>query len=167
MKKIWLFYLLSVALTSLMSAQNNPKSPAKTLEATINGIHVKVTYHSPAVRDRDIWGALVPYDKIWRTGANDATVITLSADAKIHGKAVAAGSYSLFTIPSKDKWTLILNSDTKQWGAYKYDMANDVLRVDVTPVKSDSFNENMSFEHMDNKIAISWENLIVPFTVSK
>ncbi len=150
-----------------VSAQNNPVSPARTLDAQIDGVNVNISYYSPAVRDRQIWDGLVPYGKVWRTGANDATVITFSEAVKINGESIAAGSYAIFTIPNVDEWTLILNTESNQWGAYKYDQSKDALRVTLTPQMINEVVENMTFSQQDDQIVLSWEKLMLTFAISK
>ncbi|MEM6733568.1 MAG: DUF2911 domain-containing protein, partial [Myxococcota bacterium] len=103
------------------------------LEGAIDGVSMTLTYGRPKVKDRDLWGKLVPYGKVWRAGADEATAVTFSKAVKINGKALPAGSYAFFAIPNKDKWTLVFNSQAEQWGAYSYDSSKDVLRVDVAP----------------------------------
>lgn len=90
---------------------------------------IRVTYSRPVKNDREVFGKLVPYGKVWRTGANESTEIKFYQDVDLNGKKVKAGTYSLFTIPGEKEWTIILNSDLDYWGAYKYNEKNDVLRV--------------------------------------
>jgi Protein of unknown function (DUF2911) len=108
-------------------------SPNAKASQFIGVTEVGVDYSSPGVKNRKIWGGVVPYDKVWRAGANSATKLTFAKDVTIDGKPVAAGSYAFFVIPSQTKWTLILNRDPKNAGVFGYDKANDVLRVDVKP----------------------------------
>jgi hypothetical protein len=108
-------------------------SPNAKAASYIGVTEVSVEYSSPGVKNRKIWGGVVPYDKVWRAGANQPTKVTFSKDVVIDGKPVAAGSYAFFIIPSPAKWTLILNRDPKNAGVFGYDKANDVLRVDVKP----------------------------------
>ncbi|MCP5106704.1 MAG: DUF2911 domain-containing protein, partial [bacterium] len=122
-------------------------------------------YGRPKVKGRTIWGDLVPFDKIWRTGANEATTISFSKDVKVQGKALAAGTYSLFTIPGKDQWMFVFNKTAKQWGSMKYDEKQDALRVKTTPI-TDGHEEEMTFKIKDNEIALCWEQLVVPFKVA-
>ncbi len=96
--------------------------------------YVKVVYGQPHLKGRKMLGEKEPYGKVWRLGANESTEITLTKDMMIGGKNVKAGTYSMFAVPEKDKWTLVLNSDLGQWGAYSYDKSKDVVRVDA-PVK--------------------------------
>ncbi len=160
--------MLMLAFTFTANAQKEKKSPAKSSSATIDGVTVTVNYSSPSVRGRTIWGDLVPYDKIWRTGANEATTISFDKDVKINGTTVKAGTYSLFTIPGKEKWTIIINTEAKQWGAYKYDEKLDVMRFTVTPEKSKEMQESLEIEvDEDGEISIEWEHLEVEFKIAK
>ena len=95
---------------------------------------IKVLYGRPQKKGRRIFGNLVPYDKVWRTGANEATEITFFQDVKLGNQEIKAGTYTLFTIPGKDTWTIIINSDTDIWGSYYYNKEKDVARLEV-PVK--------------------------------
>ncbi len=122
-------------------------------------------YGRPKVRGREIWGGLVPYEKIWRTGADEATTIAVSKDVNVEGEKLAAGTYSLFTIPGKTEWTIIFNKVAKQWGAYRYDKAQDALRVNVKPEAAEHVEE-MTFQIEGNKVVLRWEKLSVPFVIS-
>lgn len=108
-------------------------SPNAKASQFIGVTEVSVDYSSPGVKSRKIWGGVVPYDKVWRAGANSPTKLTFSKDVTIDGKPVAAGSYVFFVIPTATKWTLILNRDPKNAGVFGYNKADDVLRVDVKP----------------------------------
>ena len=151
-----------------------PVSPlqmaAKKLDDTT---YVKVTYNSPRIQDpktgqkRQIFGKLVPYGEVWRLGANAATELTATADIELAGKRLPAGTYSLFAIPQADKWTLIVNKDVGQWGAYKHNKDNDVLRVDVPAKKSADTYEalTIAFDDKGTALNISWENAQVSVPV--
>jgi len=143
-----------------------PKSP----KASAEGKNVKVTYGQPSKRGRVIFGELVPYSEVWRTGANEATEITFSKNAVIGGKEIKAGTYSLFTIPQKDKWTIILNPELKQWGAYGYDKIKDrdVLKTDV-PVKKVPAQEKLVYSFKDTSdgttLTIAWDETAVSLPI--
>jgi hypothetical protein len=112
---------------------------------------------------------LVPYDEVWRTGANEATTIEFSSNVKVNNRSVPSGRYSLFTIPGKKEWTVILNKVDDQWGAFKYDIKEDLLRFKVKPVKN-NFIERLrfSFEYkspFSADVIIEWENIKIAFTV--
>ncbi len=145
-------------------------SPNATLTQSVGLTDITIKYSRPGVKGRPIWGALVPYDMVWRTGANEATTITFSDDVTIEGTKLAAGTYSLHTIPSRNEWTIVFNNVSNQWGSFSYDPAKDALRVKAKPERAE-FREWLSFEvpEMSNdmaKIMIRWENLGVPFTVT-
>ncbi|MCB0588371.1 MAG: DUF2911 domain-containing protein [Phaeodactylibacter sp.] len=146
----------------------NPQrvSPPKTATGTIDGIEIKIDYSSPSVKGRKIWGKLVPFNEVWRTGANEATTISLSKTASIEGKTLAAGKYSLFTIPGEEKWTVIFNTVAEQWGAYEYDKSKDALRVQVTPEMLEEPVEMMEFSIEEGKVILRWEKLALPIKVA-
>lgn len=114
-----------------------PASPPASATRTVGTCKITVEYASPAARGRAIFGGLVPFDQVWRTGANAATTIEISGAAKIGGKEVPAGKYGLFTIPGKDQWTIILNNKPKQWGSYEYKESQDLARVEVKPTANE------------------------------
>jgi hypothetical protein len=136
---------------------------------TVGLTDVTINYSRPGVKGRTIWGELVPYDAVWRTGANEATTITFSTDVKVNGQALPAGTYSLHTIPTKSDWTVIFNKQADQWGSYSYDETADALRIQVKP-ETHAFTEWMQFSFSDiavdkATIALDWENLRVPFQI--
>ena len=128
-----LVFLFPLANVAQDKAAQKP-SPAATATTTFDGVTVTVSYAQPAKKGREIFGQLVPFGEVWRTGANEATTITVSGgDVEFSGAKLKAGTYALFTIPNKDKWTIIVNSEAKQWGAYNYKQDKDVLRVEAAP----------------------------------
>src|SRR5947209_3196317 len=144
-------------------------SPSSTLTQTVGLTDITIKYSRPGVKGRQIWGQLVPYDQVWRTGANEATTISFSDDVTINGQKLAKGTYALFTIPHKDQWDVVFNSQAEQWGAFTHDKSKDVLTVTAKPEKAE-FREWMEFEIPEMttdtaKIALRWENIAVPFTV--
>lgn len=162
--------LLSVTATSTF-AQDGPRIPEASSSQTITqglGLGtITLTYARPNVKGRKIFGGLEPYGTVWRTGANYATTIKFTEDVAIEGKTVAAGEYGLFTIPGQTEWTIILNKNAKQWGAYTYKETDDVLRVKVKPVKSPIKMETfgMQFVNVTPKSAdlwLAWDNVLVP-----
>ncbi|MFI5166086.1 MAG: DUF2911 domain-containing protein [Thermoanaerobaculales bacterium] len=159
----------SVAAPALAQLDLPRPSPKATVVQTVGVTDVTIAYCRPSVRGRVIWGGLVPYDQVWRTGANEATTITFTDEVSIEGTALPAGTYGLFTIPGKDEWTVIFNKGAKQWGAYDYKQADDVLRVKVKP-QAAAFAEVMTLSFpavaIDSvTVALNWEKLEVPFTV--
>ena len=172
MRKTLIAAIVLLAATSAI-AQQGPRtprvSPKASLMQSVGLTDVTINYNRPGVKGRAIWGALVPYDKVWRTGANEATTIEFSDEVWINGNKLAKGLYSLHTIPTASQWTVIFNSVASQWGSYSYDAAKDALRVQVTPVPAEH-REWMSFEIPEMttdtaKIVLRWEKIAVPFTV--
>jgi hypothetical protein len=168
---IWLAILVALPLAAQQGPQlRTPRpSPKASVMQTIGLTDMTITYSRPGVKGRPIWGSLVPYDKVWRTGANEATTISFSDDVTINGQPLPKGTYSLHTIPGRDQWTIIFNKVADQWGSFKYDAAQDALRVTAKPHR-DEFREWMTFDVQDlssdsGTVAIRWENLAVPFTV--
>lgn len=127
-----LFVTLTFLLITTANASAEIKlpqaSPGITVSHELGISDVKVVYHRPGVKGRKIWGELVPFGKVWRLGANEATTLQISHPMKIAGKDVPAGQYSLFAIPSQKEWTFILNKKPEQWGAYAYDEKEDLVR---------------------------------------
>jgi len=161
--------IVFVLLANIMLyAQDKPRvSPSAKTTGTIVGSIVTVEYSQPSVKGRKIWGELVPYDKVWRTGANEATTFETSTEIKVDGQTLPAGKYSLFTIPSEKEWTVIFNKTAKQWGAFKYEEKEDQLRIKVKPSKAPTFVEQLTFFVEGNKVFFRWENVQVGFVVSK
>jgi hypothetical protein len=128
-------------------------------EGIFEDAEVVIAYSSPAVKGRTVWGDLVPYGKVWRTGANEATTFTTNKDIEIQGHILPAGKYALFTIPEASEWTWIFNADWDQWGAFKYDESKDILRLKVEPQASSVFYERMTFHVEEESVLLNWENL--------
>ena len=132
---------------------------------TIDGVDVIVQYGRPNVKDRAVWGGLVPYGKVWRAGADEATVIYFSKDVTIQGEKLAAGAYSLWTEPSEGEWTVIFNSKTGVWGRpYSY-ADSEVLRVKATPGKIEHV-ESLDYVIEGSTVIVRWEKLAVGFKVA-
>jgi len=174
MKKLipspFVLILFGILATSTVPAQNARQSPAATATGHVKGVTITIDYSSPAVRGRKIWGELVPYDKVWRAGANEATLITIDKDVQVEGKALPAGKYSLYAIPGEKEWTIIINSATGQWGINRdgtttEDPAKDVLRVIVKPVNCPEFNERLIYMVDANGFSLFWENLKIPVSI--
>jgi len=171
MKKL----LLSAAILSLLapSAFAQLKLPRvsqkEVVTQSVGLTDVTITYSRPGVKGRVIWGGLVPYDQVWRTGANEATSIVFSQDVSINGKPLPAGTYSLHTIPGKTSWTIIFNKKADQWGSYEYDAAQDALRVQATPAAGPN-EEWMEFSFPELStdaatVVLAWEKVRVPFKI--
>ncbi len=136
MKKI-LFALLGLGVSTAVTAQELPMpSPAASVMQRVGLTDITVEYSRPSKKERVIFGELVPYDKMWRTGANANTTVEFSTDVLIAGKALAAGKYSLFTIPGKEKWVIALNKNTSLWGVSEYNEEEDVLRFEIAPAET-------------------------------
>lgn len=140
-------------------------SPEDVAEITRGDLNIKVNYCQPAVKGRNIFGDLVPYDKVWRTGANEATVISFSRDVSIEGQSLAAGTYSLWSIPTDSTWSIIFNKETGQWGTM-YDESGDVLKVDVpsekTTDKTELFTISMEANDADGAMMkLKWDQTLV------
>lgn len=157
--------LAIVTALSSSLAQEKPASPQATATGKIGAANVKIVYCQPSARGRQIMGGLVPYGEVWRTGANEATTIEFDKPVKIEGKDLAAGKYSLFTIPGENEWTIIFNKEAKQWGAYKYKQEEDVLRVAVKPTKTSAPVETFNIAVGKDDVQMKWENTAVAFKV--
>ncbi len=137
-------------------------SPASTLKQRVGLTDIEIDYSRPGVKGRPIFGSLLPWNKVWRTGANAATKLTFSTPVKFGGQDVPAGSYALFTIPNPDEWTVILSRNTEQWGAFKYDAKDDLLRVTARPVKLSTPVETFTISINDLRdetatLCLDWE----------
>ncbi|WP_339868267.1 DUF2911 domain-containing protein [uncultured Algoriphagus sp.] len=143
-------------------------SPLMVKEGQVAGKAIKVQYGSPAVKDRELWGDLVPYNVVWRTGANEASYVDLAEAMTVEGKTLAAGKYSLFTIPKETgPWTVIFNSEWDlEHGHFQYDEKNDVLRVEVNPIWEERTTESLSMEIENPGLVIRWEKLKLPITIN-
>ncbi|WP_114750623.1 DUF2911 domain-containing protein [Pleomorphovibrio marinus] len=153
-KKLGVASAFVMSVTFLAFSQEKA-SPAKTAEGTINGAKITINYGSPSAKGRDIWGGLVPYDKVWRAGANEATTFETSKDIKVEGENLPAGKYSLFIIPNPNKSTLIFNKQTGQWGT-QYDESQDQLKVSISGGESSSYEEQLTYEVLNDGIEIRW-----------
>lgn len=162
--------LLLLAVVNLTAQVELPRvSPNASVSQTVGYTNITINYCRPAVHARKIWGELVPYNKVWRMGANEATTIQFTTDVYVEGNKIPAGKYSLFTIPTEKDWTIIINKVDKQWGAYNYKQEEDLVRFKVKPVES-AFAENLcySFDNLTSSSAsifVRWENLKIAFKV--
>jgi hypothetical protein len=150
--------MLLFAGTSLAQDKSDRPSPPAEATGTIGDATITISYSSPAVKERKIWGGLEKYGKVWRTGANEATVFETSADITVNGNALPAGKYGFFTIPGEETWVVIFNSVWDQWGAYKYDQSKDVLRLEVTPEEG-PHQERLEFAVAGDEVVFAWEKL--------
>lgn len=173
MKSIYVLFLI-VFISVFAFSQNKENkvrlSPKAEVMQVIGFTEVRISYSRPAVKNREIWGKLVPYNSVWRAGANEATKFTFSTDVLVEGKLLKAGSYSFFVIPSKTEWTIIFNKVADQWGAFQYNEAEDMLRIKVKPKKSNHFHEWLSYEitktdDYSANVALVWEKIKIEFKV--
>jgi hypothetical protein len=158
MRKTYLFLVtMLLACVSYKSYAQVPRIPEASSTQTIIqdfGLgKITVTYSRPNVKDRKIFGGIIPYGEVWRTGANAATTITFTERVVIEGNPVPAGTYSLFSIPEKNEWTIILNKTVKQWGAYSYKQTDDFLRFKIKPIRVSEKRETftMAFANSNTK----------------
>ena len=171
MKNPFLYLLALLACLTFKTYAQAPRIPEASSTQTIIqdfGLgKVTITYSRPNVKGRKIFGGINPYGQVWRTGANSATTITFSENVIIEGNKVPAGTYALFSIPEKESWTIILNKTAKQWGAYDYKQADDLLRFKVKPVEVKEKRETftMQFANSTTKttdLYIVWDHTAVP-----
>lgn len=159
-KKIALLALFAFVAT-LASFAQKPSPPESATCDLGGGKSVKTNYSSPRMKGRKIYGELVPFGQVWRTGANEATTFVASSDVSVAGKAVPAGNYTIFTVPTADKWTLIINKKTGEWGIpYKYE-SDELARVDMKVSKLPSPVENFTISYAKSgggcTMNIEWE----------
>ncbi|MDW7695315.1 DUF2911 domain-containing protein [Flammeovirgaceae bacterium SG7u.111] len=150
------------------TSENAPEqiaSPMNKISGEIDGVEVSMQYSSPGVKKRKVWGELVPYGEVWRTGADEATWIEFKSDVLVEGQKVPKGKYSLFTIPNQNEWTLILNKDWEQWGAFDYKQEDDILRVAIIPQINGDKQERLKFS-IEDKIIFTWDKLIFSVNIA-
>jgi len=170
------FFVCAFFVSSTAFSQTKPiPSPRDSVSGDIAGSHIKIWYGAPSVRGRKIFadaGALEPYGKIWRAGANQMTTFETSRDIMVEGKTLPAGKYSLFATPGKDEWTIIFNSVTGQWGIHRDGTANDdpakdVLVVKVKPRHTSALTERLVYTLDNRGFHLAWENVDVPVRIKK
>lgn len=176
MKLKTLPYLLGVTFSLMFTSSvlaEPPKiefpapSPACTIKQRVGLTDIEITYSRPGVKGREIFGAMVPYGRVWRTGANQATKMVFSTPVKINGIAIPAGTYALMTIPDKEAWTIIINKGSEQWGAYKYDEKADVARIKAAPIDIGHLVETFTIDFNNIRddsatLYLVWEKTEVP-----
>lgn len=169
----FLFIIAVLFFANQSFAQNGKQevrlSPKAEVMQQVGLTDITINYGRPGVKGRTIWGKLVPYDAVWRAGANEATKITFSTDVVVEGKKLKKGSYSFFTIPGKKEWILIFNKVANQWGAFEYNESEDALRIKVKTEKG-NWQEWLAYTitKVTDKSAIiklEWEKLRIPFKV--
>ena len=158
--------VFALFMTTFVNAQNKPASPAAVATGKINGANISINYSSPSVKGRVIWGELVPFNKIWRAGANAATTIESDKDLIIEGSKLPAGKYSFFVIPNEKECVLIFNKVAKMSGTNNYNEKEDQLRVTVKQQLADSSSESLVYTIKENSIVLSWEKWNIPFSVN-
>ena len=172
-KRLILSLTLLITLTICSYAQElvtSRPSPVAIVSMRYKDAYVKVTYSRPSKRGREIFGRLVPYGQVWRTGANEATEITVTQNIQIQGTLLKAGTYSLFTIPQKDSWTIIINNEVGLWGSYNYNSKLDQMRF-VVPVQvmTDEFYEQftMRFDQRNDvaDLIMAWDNIRISIPI--
>ncbi len=167
---------LALLALALPAAAQQPQiqfprlSPNATVTQTVGVTEVTLRYSRPGVKGREIWGKLVPYGEVWRTGANENTTITFSTPVKVEGTELPAGTYGLQTIPTEGDWTLILSKDADAWGAFEYKPENDAMRAAVKPRPATAPEERMrfTFENLTDtsaEVVLAWEKVEVPFRI--
>ncbi|TPN81713.1 DUF2911 domain-containing protein [Aquimarina algicola] len=169
-KSLFLVVIMLIGTLSTANAQKFSglqKSPTDIAYAKVDRRakpEIKVIYSRPQKKGREVFGNLVAYDKVWRTGADEATEIKFFKDVKMGDKEIKAGTYSLFTIPGQKEWTIIINSDLDSWGAYTYDEGKDVARIKVPVTKGEELEVfSIAFKKVDKgyHMAMGWETSIV------
>lgn len=168
--------IVSVLVSSVFAAPQSapvvpPTNPAAVVQQRVGLTDIEVRFNRPSVRGRAVFGALVPYDQVWRTGSDSSTKVTFSTDVTVQGVAVQAGTYELFSIPGRDTWTVILQKNQTQWGSYSYDPARDLVRVAVAPRHSAETIESFAIDFRDvtrdaATMVIGWERVQVPVRIS-
>jgi hypothetical protein len=167
--------ILLLAFSIAGFSQNSIKplpSPLGMVTYKFENAYLKVTYGRPSMKKRVIFGKLVPFDKIWRTGANEATEISVSSPVIFGSDTLQCGTYTLFTIPGKEKWTVIVNSEPGQWGAFKYKENKDVFRTEIQSTLTDKIIEvfTIEFEQSGNNnkklfLTLKWERTKVSIPI--
>lgn len=172
MKYILLSIISILALTVTAQINKPALSPGITLAQSVGLANVDLVYGQPSALGRKIFGELIPFEKVWRTGANSSTKITFDRDVKLAGNKVAAGKYGLYTIPDKDKWTIILSTNSGRWGSAGYDLAEDHVRFDVPVTNLSDYVESLNihfagFNYDGGNLLIEWENtrIVIPVFV--
>ncbi len=167
--------LFFLGMSSLVMAQGDKSqrpSPPATATGKIGTATVTIQYNSPSVKGRAVWGELVPYGKVWRAGANEATTFETDQAIQVGGKSLPAGKYTLFAIPEEKQWTFIFNSQTGQWGVKRtgeanLDRANDVLTVTAKPKAMASASERLLYEVTPQGFTLKWATLEVPVSLKE
>jgi hypothetical protein len=158
-----------ITITAQQNLTITQVSQKASVSQRIGLTDIVVNYHRPAVNNRTVWGGIVPYDQVWRAGANENTSISFSTDVTVENKKIAAGTYGLHMIPTKNTWTVIFSNDNAAWGSFFYNQANDAVRFTVNPVTSE-FQEwlSYSFDGLSSNsttLTLKWEKLSIPIKI--
>lgn len=171
--KLILIIIISIIAINQINAQEAIKprlSPLEIVTVKYESTYIKITYGRPHKKGREIFGELVPFGKVWRTGANEATEITLTKDVIINKKRLSAGTYTIFTIPEKDSWKVIFNSDLGQWGAYNYNPDKNELVIDAEVTTLDTIYEPFTIEFQlqddSTNLLMMWDKTKASFTIN-
>ncbi|WP_091396937.1 DUF2911 domain-containing protein [Flavobacterium noncentrifugens] len=157
--------VVAFTATTLGFAQEKKASPAETATGKINGASITINYGSPSVKGRPIWGELVPFDKVWRAGANEATTFETDKELTVEGQKLPAGKYSFFLIPNKSEVIVIFNKEFRQWGSYDYDQKKDQLRVKLKPQAATESIEKLVYTINKDNVTLSWEKWNIPLKI--
>lgn len=168
MKKLF-FLTLIIALFGVVTVKAQGKtrpSPADTVKGTTSkGTDITIAYSQPSVKGRTIGKEIAPWGQIWRTGANEETALIVSKDVKVEGNALPEGKYSIWTIPGEKEWTIIINSNTKNWGT-QHDASADLFKFTVKTQKAPAFTEKFKFAvDKSGKVSFMWGDYLVAFNV--
>ncbi|CAN5823677.1 DUF2911 domain-containing protein [soil metagenome] len=172
MKSIFSFVAIATFVFSALNVNaqdknKRPSPPDKVTVTTSKGVTISVDYSQPSVKGRTIGKEIAPFGKIWRTGANEATVFETNKDVKIDGKTLKAGKYGLYTIPGEKDWTIIFNNKSTLWGDDGYSESDDALRLMTPAGKPLTFTEKMTFSiEKSGKISLMWGDIMVSFMVN-
>ncbi|MFV5696447.1 DUF2911 domain-containing protein [Flavobacterium sp. LB3P122] len=158
------FFAFVLLFVNFLNAQEKASPPA-VATGKINGATISINYSSPSVKGRQIWGGLVPFNEVWRAGANEATTFETDKELTIEGSKLPAGKYSFFVLPNEKECVIIFNKAAKQWGAYKYNDKEDQLRVTVKQKATVATTEKLVYSINKDNIILSWGNWNIPFSV--
>ena len=156
----------SATTTFAQDKSKRPSPPASVTATTQSGVTISINYSQPSVKGRTIGKDIAPFGELWRTGANEATVLEINKEATIGGKKIKAGKYGLYTIPGEKEWTVVLNNKSNLWGTDSYSQADDAVRFVTPSGKSKAFTEKMTFLiSASGNVSLSWGNVAIDFTV--
>lgn len=165
--------IAALALTATVHAEDKDKraSPHADVTASLGGKKITVSYGRPYAKGRAIFGGLVPWGQVWRTGADEATTLTTEADLVVGGLKVPKGEYALFTIPTEKAWTLVVNKTAKQWGAFKYDAAQDLgrapMKVEAAAKPVEQFTIELVPAGKQLTLKLSWDKTVASVAIAQ